>query len=102
LCNINVSSTSYSNKTFPNLDPKIKTLFMHAEDIKMWRLYVHQEYPYWVKGRVGLLGDAAHPMLPDQSQGYCQAIEDAAALGVLFGRSTFFKHIHCRHRRRNR
>ncbi|GKT40257.1 FAD-dependent monooxygenase OpS4 [Colletotrichum spaethianum] len=75
--------------TFPNLDPKIKTLFMHAEDIKMWRLYVHQEYPYWVKGRVGLLGDAAHPMLPDQSQGYCQAIEDAAALGVLFGPDCF-------------
>jgi salicylate hydroxylase len=76
-------------ETFPNLDPKIKTLFMHAEDIKMWRLYVHQEYPYWVKGRVGLLGDAAHPMLPDQSQGYCQAIEDAAALGVLFGPDCF-------------
>ncbi|KAK1987295.1 salicylate hydroxylase [Colletotrichum cereale] len=75
--------------TFPDLDPKIKTLFMHAQDIKMWRLYVHREYPYWVKGRVGLLGDAAHPMLPDQSQGYCQAIEDAAALGVLFGPDCF-------------
>jgi salicylate hydroxylase len=26
-------------------------------------------------------------MLPDQSQGACQAIEDAAALGIIFGRS---------------
>ena len=24
----------------------------------MWRLYVHDEYPYWVKGRCALLGDA--------------------------------------------
>lgn len=31
-----------------------------------------------------MLGDAAHPMLPDQSQGACQAIEDAAALGLIF------------------
>jgi len=51
----------------------------------MWRLFVHEEYPYWVMGRVGLLGDAAHPMLPDQSQGFCQAIEDAAVLGEVFG-----------------
>ena len=33
---------------------------------------------------VALLGDAAHPMLPDQSQGFCQAIEDAGALGYIF------------------
>ena len=30
------------------------------------------------------MGDAAHPMMPDQSQGACTAIEDAAALGILF------------------
>lgn len=31
-----------------------------------------------------MLGDAAHPMMPHQSQGACQAIEDAAALGIIF------------------
>ena len=36
----------------------------------------------WVKGRVALLGDAAHPMLPFYAQGAGQAIEDAAALAV--------------------
>lgn len=75
--------------TFPDLDPRIRKLFLHAEDIKMWRLYVHQEYPYWVKGKVALLGDAAHPMLPDQSQGFCQAVEDAAVLGEVFGAEHF-------------
>jgi 2-polyprenyl-6-methoxyphenol hydroxylase-like FAD-dependent oxidoreductase len=34
----------------------------------------------WGRGRVTLLGDAAHPMTPDLGQGACQAIEDAVAL----------------------
>jgi salicylate hydroxylase len=75
--------------TFPGLDKRVKTLFLNADDIKMWRLYIHEAYPYWQKGVVALLGDAAHPMLPDQSQGFCQAIEDAAVLGLVFGRSHF-------------
>lgn len=33
------------------------------------------------------MGDAAHPMMPHQSQGACQALEDAAALGIIFSRS---------------
>ncbi|KAJ5129127.1 uncharacterized protein N7515_005166 [Penicillium bovifimosum] len=70
--------------TFPDLDPRMRTLMMNAEDIKMWRLYKHQPYPYWVKGKVCLLGDAAHPMMPDQSQGSCMAFEDAGALGLVF------------------
>jgi 2-polyprenyl-6-methoxyphenol hydroxylase-like FAD-dependent oxidoreductase len=35
----------------------------------------------WSAGRVGLLGDAAHPIVASLGQGACQAIEDAAALG---------------------
>jgi 2-polyprenyl-6-methoxyphenol hydroxylase-like FAD-dependent oxidoreductase len=34
----------------------------------------------WVKGRVGLLGDAAHAMTPNLAQGACQAIEDGVVL----------------------
>lgn len=57
----------------------------------MWRLYIHQPYPYWQSGKIALLGDAAHPSLPDQSQGYCMALEDAGALGYIFSQE--FEHI---------
>ncbi|KAJ4155536.1 hypothetical protein LMH87_000775 [Akanthomyces muscarius] len=70
--------------TFPDLDPRMRLLFENAEDINMWRLYNHAPYPRWTQGAAALLGDAAHPMMPDQSQGACMAMEDAGALGILF------------------
>ncbi len=75
---------------FGNLDPNLLDLFQNSTDIKPWRLFVHQPYPTWTQGPTCILGDAAHPMLPDQSQGACQAIEDAAALGIIFSRRYSF------------
>ncbi len=42
----------------------------------------------YTSGRLVLLGDAAHAMTPNLGQGACQALEDAATLRVLAGRST--------------
>ncbi len=40
----------------------------------------------WGRGRVYLVGDAAHAMTPDLGQGACQALEDAVVLGRTLGR----------------
>jgi 2-polyprenyl-6-methoxyphenol hydroxylase-like FAD-dependent oxidoreductase len=39
--------------------------------------------PAFHRGRIALLGDAAHPMTPNLGQGACQALEDAAVLTRL-------------------
>jgi salicylate hydroxylase len=45
-----------------------------------WALYDRDPIPQWTRGRITVLGDAAHPMLPYLGQGACQAIEDGAVL----------------------
>jgi salicylate hydroxylase len=50
-------------------------------------LYDREPLPDWRVGRVVLLGDAAHPMLPFYAQGAAQSIEDAAVLAGCLARS---------------
>ena len=53
------------------------------ERINVWRFWVlcdREPVKDWSKGRVTLLGDAAHPMLQYLAQGACQATEDAVWL----------------------
>ena len=54
-------------------------------DMSFWALADLPRLPRWSRGRVVLLGDAAHAPLPHQGQGAGLAIEDAYALGVLLG-----------------
>ncbi|KAL1410679.1 hypothetical protein Q8F55_004698 [Vanrija albida] len=75
---------------YSRLDPVCQDLIKHSVDRMPWRLYVHQPYPTWHNGKVCLVGDAAHPMMPHQSQGACTAIEDAAALGLIFSKDYDF------------
>jgi salicylate hydroxylase len=59
----------------------LRGLIMAAPDWRVWPLVERAPLARWAIGRVALLGDAAHPMLPFLAQGAAQAIEDAAALG---------------------
>jgi 2-polyprenyl-6-methoxyphenol hydroxylase-like FAD-dependent oxidoreductase len=45
-------------------------------------IYARTPARTWGRGRVTLLGDAAHPMTPDLSQGAAQALEDAVVLAA--------------------
>ncbi len=51
-----------------------------AQTWRKWALYDCAPFAPWGKGRITLLGDAAHPMLPYLAQGAAAAIEDAAVL----------------------
>lgn len=59
-----------------------------TETLKVWELLDMDQLPTWVKGRLALLGDAAHPFLPHQGQGAGCAMEDAASLAVVLPRYT--------------
>lgn len=47
-----------------------------------WPLYTVTT-PVWHRGNIGIIGDAAHAMVPFQAQGAAMGIEDAATLGPL-------------------
>ena len=51
-----------------------------------WGLFERSPLPFWSQGKVALLGDAAHPMLPFQAQGAAMSIEDAYILAQCLQR----------------
>ncbi|BBZ34764.1 FAD-dependent monooxygenase [Mycolicibacterium confluentis] len=68
---------------FADWAPETAHLLSRVESTFRWGLYDRDPLPRWTTGRLALLGDAAHPMLPHLGQGANQAIEDALALAIL-------------------
>jgi salicylate hydroxylase len=62
-------------------DPCLQQMVAAADGVSSWPLYDRDVATEWQAGRVCLIGDACHAMLPFQAQGAAQALEDAAVLG---------------------
>jgi len=60
--------------------PEVLRMLERIETWRMWVLCDREPVKNWSRGRVTLLGDAAHPMLQYLAQGACMATEDAVIL----------------------
>jgi salicylate hydroxylase len=63
--------------------PTVRGLIASFPETYVWALHDRLPLPRWSDGRITLLGDACHPMLPFMAQGAAQSIEDGAALASL-------------------
>ncbi|AJZ56931.1 flavin containing amine oxidoreductase family protein [Paraburkholderia fungorum] len=67
--------------SFANPEPRLKALLDLVADCMKWGLFARPINDNWGHGRIQLIGDAAHAMVPNAGQGACQAFEDAYILG---------------------
>ncbi|KAI9642163.1 hypothetical protein NHQ30_008965 [Ciborinia camelliae] len=80
--NITVPKETFINE-LDDFHPALRTLLAKAKDVRLWKLLFRAPLPTWHRGKLVIIGDAAHPMLPYQGQAGAQAIEDGCALGTL-------------------
>jgi len=73
---------------FTDWEPVVQQLLSHVTSCVKWRLAYLPPLEKWVSesGRVVILGDAAHAMLPYMGQGAAMSIEDGAALAECLDR----------------
>ena len=73
---------------FAGWDPRVEGLLNRVQSTFRTALYDREPLPIWSRGRLTLLGDAAHPMLPHLGQGANQSIEDGMALATILARAS--------------
>jgi salicylate hydroxylase len=74
-------------RTYEAWHPSINTLISKTTQLYKWAVFERDPLPQWTKGRVTLLGDSSHPMLPYLAQGGCMAFEDAYVLAAALAKS---------------
>jgi len=65
---------------FGDAEPRLAKLFDLVKTCSKWGLFTRPLTENWGRGRIQLIGDSAHAMLPNAGQGACQAFEDAYIL----------------------
>jgi 3-hydroxybenzoate 6-monooxygenase len=72
---------------FDGIATRPRQLLTLPKTWKRWATADREPIAHWSRGRVTLLGDAAHPMLQYLAQGACMALEDAVTLGEALAAS---------------
>jgi salicylate hydroxylase len=67
--------------SFVDPEPRLKALLGQVTECMKWGLFTRPITDNWGRGRIQLIGDAAHAMVPNAGQGACQAFEDSYILG---------------------
>ena len=65
---------------FRDFHPLVRLILAKADHVGCWPLLTREPLRHWSEGRVILLGDSAHPMLPSMAQGGVQSLEDGYVL----------------------
>jgi salicylate hydroxylase len=71
---------------FVDWDPNLRAIIETIEETFIWGLFDRAPLASWSMGRVTLLGDACHPMLPFMAQGAAQALEDGVSLAACLAK----------------
>lgn len=74
-------------ETYGKWNENLLRLIESSDLYYKWALFDRAPLESWGKGRVTLLGDSAHPMLPYLGQGACMAVEDGIVLAEAVKRS---------------
>jgi salicylate hydroxylase len=67
-------------KDFPGWHQDLLTVLNNIDTFYKWAIFLREPLPKWSVGRVSLLGDACHAMLPFLGQGANMALEDGLVL----------------------
>jgi salicylate hydroxylase len=82
------ASTGEVLAAYQGWHPEVLRLLSATDEVSVYLLHDREAVPSWGTGRVMLIGDAAHPMLPFGAQGASQGIEDALAVAAALAGAT--------------
>lgn len=89
-------------RSFSGLEPRAQRMMEQIDSAFVTGMYYRDPIERWSSGRVTLMGDAAHPMVPFLAQGACQGMEDAWVLASVLAGSDSIPEALAEYERRRR
>lgn len=75
-------------RSFSDIEPRARKMMEQIESGFITGMYYRDPIDRWTYGRVTLMGDAAHPMVPFLAQGAAQGIEDAWTMATVLEKAS--------------